>query len=408
MILVPYAVGSATPSEVSLSAEARGHGITFVVDTRDTEARGHLRLLEAFGTVVEASCLDECLAALTGDAVAPDAVVTFAEVTLPIAAALAAYFGLPGHDPQTAPVLVDKAAQRARLNASGGDVVATVTVRGGQVEADLPSHLPLPGVLKPAVGAGSRDTVFVDDAAEVARELARHPTDAVFVVEEAIVGAPDPLGPWLADYVSVESAVSGGRVCHLGSTGRLPLARPARERGLVFPVVPPPDMEQEIHDLVEQAIAALGISTGLVHTEVKLSPTGPRLIEVNPRLGGGLGSICPAAGGPDLVGLAIDLALGGDLPGRPKPTGVALHLYVQPPYEARRLVTAPDARALRRLPGVYGVDRRAVAGQDIDWRNGSAGRILDIWVEAPSLSQLETRTATIEAALATSTEWSTS
>lgn len=408
MILVPYAVGSATPSEVSLAAEGRGHRTTFVVDPGDAEAMAHVGLLEAFGTVIRASSVDECLTALAVDRVEPSAVVTFAEATLPVAAGIAAHFGLPGHDPERVAGLVDKGVQRARLNAEGCGSVATVTVRGGQAEADLPGHLPLPGVLKPTAGAGSRDTVFVDDASEVANELERHAADAVFVVEEAIAGVSDPLGPWLADYLSIESAVSGGRVRHLGTTGRLPLARPARERGLVFPVGVPADLEGELHDLADRAIAALGITTGLVHTEIKLSPSGPRVIEVNARLGGGLGSICRAAGGPDLVGLAVDLALGGALPDRPAPTGVALHLYVQPPFEARRLVTAPDPRAIRRLPGVYGADRRAVPGQDIDWRDGSAGRILDIWIKAPSLSALEAATATVESALATSTEWSTS
>jgi biotin carboxylase len=360
-------------------------------------------LLQAFGAVVEAVSPSDAVAALGRHA--PDAVVTFAESTVPSAAAVAAAYGLPGHSPEIAERLTDKWVQRRRLNAFEIGGVATVEVCGGQPLAQLP-ELPLPGVLKPREGAGSRDTLFVESVAEVAGELALHPSGARFVVESRIVDSTSPFHPRLADYLSVESAVVGDTIVHLGFTGRLPLAEPARERGLVFPIGLTPTLERDLQRLASAAITALGVGYGLVHTEIKVGADGPQVIEVNARLGGGLASIVPAAGGPDLVGLAVDLALGCPVPDLPTPTGVALHLYVQPPYDATELVVAPDPKALRALPGVYGVDRRARPGDRTDWRSGSAGRILDVWVKAGTLDELLRCADAIEAAVARTTQWS--
>lgn len=85
-----------------------------------------------------------------------------------------------------------------------------------------------------------------------------------------------------------------------------------------------------------------------------------------------------------------------------------LHLYVQPPYDATQWVTMPDVKALRVLPGVYGVDRRGRPGDRTDWRAGSAGRILDVWVKAASLDELLSRVDAIDSAVATTTEWNRS
>lgn len=404
MILVPFSPGSVTPSDIAGACRDRGHEPVFIVDPSQDEAVEHLRVLEAFGTVVTAGSSAATVSAL-GSGV-PAGVVTFAEATVGAAAGLAAHYGLPGHDPAIVPRLTDKAVQRRRLNDCGMGRVFTLEVRGGQRIGDL-ADVPLPGVLKPAAGAGSRDTVFVTSVHDVANELARHPEGERFVVEERIPGRPGAIRADLADYVSVESAVLDGAVHHLGCTGRLPLAPPARERGLIFPVHPQESLRSALVATAADAVAALGIRHGVVHTELKLSPDGPRVIEVNARLGGGLGSIVPAAGGPDLVGLAVDLALGHLPTALPEARGVAVHLYVQPPLEATRLLTAPDAKVLRALPGVYALSRRARSGDDVDWRAGSPGRIVDVFIAADDLDELLARTEAVEEHVRRSSTWLT-
>lgn len=402
MLAVPYTVGSATPSQIALAAEARGHTVTFLIDPSDPQATAHRRLLKAFGPVVEVRDPAQAPSALSADP--PAGVVTFSESTMLLAAAIADAYGLAGHDPDIVSLLGDKAEQRKRLNAEGVGSVATVEVRGGATAKDM-SEAPLPGVLKPKQGAGSRDTVFVASLDDLFGELARHPSDAVFVVEERLLGLPGVIHPELAPYLSVESAVAEGKIVHLGLTGRLPLSAPARERGLIYPVPADDALREELLDLTMGAIKALGIRHGITHTEIMVTPHGPQIIEVNARLGGGLASIIPAASGLDMVGLSIDLALGVEPPAPPSPSRVAAHLYVQPPMEAASLKTAPDVKAIRSLDGVYGVDRRSLPGQPIDWRSGSAARILDVWIRAEDLENLISNIEAVESTIALTTEW---
>lgn len=411
MILVPYTGGAATPSQVALAAEERGHGVVFVVHPDDAEAMAQTRLLEALGSLIVADTVEAVEAGLPAGRVA--AVVVFAESVMPLAAEVAARLGLVGHDPSIVPRLVDKAVQRRRLNECGLVTVTSVAVTGATSADALRGRVPLPGVLKPTAGAGSRDTVFVDDLDHLMAELAVHAADAQFVVEARIPNGDHPLGSWLADCLSIESAVVAGGVTHIGISGRLPVVEPAREKALLFPIRVEEHLTSKLYSLAEQAISALGITTGLVHTEIKLSSWGPTIIEVNARLGGGLGTIMPIVGGVDPVGLALDIALEDQtLPTRlseiPEPSAVGMHYYVQLPCEATQLVKAPDPRMIRRLPGVFGADRRAREGDSLSWRQGSAGRILDVWIKASSLAELESNVDAIEVVLAESTIWSSS
>ena len=68
--------------------------------------------------------------------------------------------------------------------------------------------------------------------------------------------------------------------------GRFPLADPFRETGNFIPAIFDPDTEGALLQLVDDAVRALGIRDSVIHTEIKLTADGPRLIEVNGRLGG--------------------------------------------------------------------------------------------------------------------------
>lgn len=94
--------------------------------------------------------------------------------------------------------IVAKSAQRRLLNDAGVGAVARVDLVGGRpVPGDL--DLPLPGVLKPALGAGSRDTSFVEQRDHVVAALAQAPAGEPFVLEARLPGLDNPLVGWLAD-----------------------------------------------------------------------------------------------------------------------------------------------------------------------------------------------------------------
>ncbi|UUU25949.1 ATP-grasp domain-containing protein [Streptomyces sp. DSM 40750] len=406
MLVVPYTVGPASPLQIAEACDGRTDFV-FLVHEQDAQATPLVPMLEELAPVVShggnASRVVEELAPLK-----PRGVVTFAEPTMRIAAAVAEAFGLPYNSQATCELLTSKLRQRERLNTAGVGRVRTFAFRLDDAESvSLPAGARYPAIIKPEEGVASRNTVFVASESDLPARLREIPPGRTYVFEEYIRGADIYGADWLADYVSVESAVAGGVIRHLGVSARLPLVAPFREGGLVFPMPPEEKTAASITDLAERAITATGITTGLVHTEIKMSPDGPQIIEVNGRLGGTMSRLIPRALGLDPVRLAVDIALGVPLPRDfGKPSRVAMLVYVQAPMEATAVEATPSAARLRALPGVFGVDFFARSGRPVDWRSGSLGRICDVWIDAESPEQLRERYRAVLDVLDSGIAWS--
>jgi S-sulfo-L-cysteine synthase (3-phospho-L-serine-dependent) len=95
--------------------------------------------------------------------------------------------------------------------------------------------------------------------------------------------------------------------------------------------------------LAVAAVEALGLGFGFAHSEIRLGPHGPVIIEVNPRLAGGrIPRLVQLATGIDLVGAAVDLAIGQT---RPLPPPGPAHASI-------RFLVAQQAGRVRRTGGV--------------------------------------------------------
>ena len=130
------------------------------------------------------------------------------------------------------------------------------------------------------------------------------------VLEGYLADDPSRAGEPYADYVSVESVVAEGVISHLALTGRFPLAENFRETGFFIPAALNDDDQSAVLALATSAIEALGVTTGCLHTEIKFTPDGPRVIEVNGRVGGGVPEMLDRAAGVTLVEITLRVALG--------------------------------------------------------------------------------------------------
>merc|ERR1712039_703778 len=84
----------------------------------------------------------------------------------------------------------------------------------------------------------------------------------------------------------------------------------------VCPSLLPVYRQRELRELGVACVRALGFSSGVFHVECKYTSTGPQLIEVNARMGGGpVHEANLRVWGVDLVEEAIFIALG--IPARP-------------------------------------------------------------------------------------------
>jgi biotin carboxylase len=87
--------------------------------------------------------------------------------------------------------------------------------------------------------------------------------------------------------------------------------QPQTSRDRVFVPAAVDDASRDlVLDLATAATKALSVRTGFLDTEIKLTPSGPRVIEVNGRLGGGLPDLLQQAAGFDLLRWTLRAALG--------------------------------------------------------------------------------------------------
>jgi biotin carboxylase len=344
------------------------------------------RMLPRLGTVIDIGGMSSAAAVDGVGRSQPDGIVAFADSQLLTASVIAAGLGLRFNSPAVTRLFVNKYAQRAAFRAAGLIVPEFVSLSAESSAAqivEVAAAFRFPGVLKPMGGSGSRDTYHVECADRLLqlftpergdRELPRED----FVLEEYLPDAEVVVDRVFGDYVSVESVVVAGRARHLGVTGKFALDEPYRETGNFMPSLLSLDEQEPVIALVEQVVAALGVKYGCLHTEIKVTPAGLRIIESNARVaGGGIEDLFVMSYGQSLLQMAVMAALGIELPENVEleSASVAYQFFIQPPVSARRLVRLAGLDDISALPGVAQVSFNRREGDEVDWRLGSEGYV---------------------------------
>ncbi|WP_424184743.1 ATP-grasp domain-containing protein [Actinokineospora sp. G85] len=299
------------------------------------------------------------------------AVTTFHDDELDTADALDA--AVRGVDPAPSPW--DKLRQREVLAAAGLGGVAAVAVDS---PADLVAGFDrlggLPCVLKPRRAAGGDGVAFLDDAA-AARAHRRRQWSGL-VLERRIDEHPHPAGdPWLGPMVSVETVTSRGRRTHLVVIDKFPVAVGRGQgphgtdavgvQGDILPSKLPPERVRAAEELTGRALDALGVGSRVTHTELRLTPDGFEVLEVNGRLAGYITRLLRLVDGPDMVRAALVAALDKDTAEfTPVRFGGRAAAGLLPVFGSRAGVvrSTVDRRALQAVPGVVAIDELAAAG----------------------------------------------
>jgi hypothetical protein len=361
-LLVPYDKGAVHPAEV---ARALGDTAELVFGVPDSEHAKRLEpVMAAFGRTMPFTHHRET-DRLAAEAQGVNGVVAFSELMVRSAGLLAADLGLPGPGVGAAEAVTDKDRQRALLRAAGVETTRSAALADLHGWDAAVSAVGLPAVLKPARGGGSRETHLVTDPEAGRRLWARvRSKGELFVLEEFLHGVGS--GPF-GDYVSVESLVLDGTPHHFALTGKFPLAEPFREVGQFWPAALPAGQADVAFDLTTAALKALGFGTGVTHTELKLTPDGPRIIEVNGRLGGHISELSRRASRLDTVRLAGLTAFGeARAPERVADSGRVYWQYNNPaPREACRLTAISGWREALEIDGVSGFTPYLRAGASL-------------------------------------------
>ncbi|MFD4241807.1 ATP-grasp domain-containing protein [Streptomyces sp. NPDC058525] len=303
------------------------------------------------------------VASLLAGHAGPAGVLTWDETLLRTTAGVAARLGLAHMSPEAVDRCRDKLTTRRILGAAGVPSAGFRHVRTPAEALDAAEALGYPVVVKPRALAGSIGVTLAADPGELATAFEQAAGSAFpgitgldgVIVEEYLTG-PE---------ISVDCAVRGGRAVVANvARKRLGFAPHFEEVGhLVAPWRHEP-WADAVETVVTEAHAALGIRTGLTHTELRLTPTGPRVVEVNGRLGGDFIPLLGAlATGVDLVAAAADIALGRTPDLTPARDRCAEVTFVYPPHDGQ--VRSLDLSAAEAVPGVERVVALAAPGTEL-------------------------------------------
>jgi biotin carboxylase len=382
--------------------------IIWLVDLTEPEMVQMARLMTRMGTVVDiAGSSEQQVIDLLGSA-EPTGILNLGDSMSVRLANVAAALGLKFHSAETAGYLSDKFLQRQALRSAGIPAPDFLPLFSKPDEVDLErftQEVGFPAVLKPRMGNGSRNTYKVHNPAELSHIMTvlgpRQQEDQGMILEGYLTGT-DRLVSRFDPIVSVESFVHRGEVRHISVTGRSPFAEPFRETGLVLPSDLSVEDAGEAERTAAAAIVALGIEHGCLHTELKFTPDGPRIIEVNGRIGGGIPQLVRLAGGQkSMLRFAMELAL--DVPEATdfpvQYSRIGWQRTVPPPVSAHRVDSISGLEKLLDLPGIDQISINRNAGEAVDWRRGLQDYVIQAYGSAGDYDEILTQWALMDQAV---------
>jgi len=316
----------------------------------------------------------------------PDGVLSFSELLVDHAYATAIEFNLPANPAASLPAIRDKYVQRQMLQRADVPVPFYARIENLPEFESALAEINGSAVLKPVAGVGSMATYPVEQGMDVA-SLWHRARDAylsdprgqgepIFILEEFLVGVRWHSDPRYGTYVSVESLVQEGAITHLAVEDKLPLTKPFRENGGIIPSTLPTEKTDLLHDCASAAIEAIGLTNCAVHTEIMLTAVGPRVIEVNARIGGGVPEMLFLASGFDVVTAMAQISVGEKISLPPPITRSAAIMLPQAPGAALRLKHVASIDQFESLPGVYSVQLNYGTGERPRWEKGTAAGTL--------------------------------
>ena len=259
-------------------------------------------------------------------------VVTFMEMAVLLASKVASSLCLPGLCPHAVAIARDKNRMREAMRRVDLASVASFCISREEEIVEAGKHVGFPAVLKPIIGADSLGVKRVNSMEELEKAFdegvkVMHSlciTSGFLSAPSTVVGSlveSKPILPvefLLEEYldgpeVDIDVLLHNGDCVYSAVSDNGETVEPyfTETYGILPSLLPEKDQEEVIKLSIDSVVKGLGLSTGLFHIEGKLTSRGPRLIEINCRLGGG--PICEMhkrVAGIDLAEQQIRIAVG--------------------------------------------------------------------------------------------------
>ncbi|MFE0477904.1 ATP-grasp domain-containing protein [Streptomyces sp. NPDC058947] len=307
------------------------------------------------------------------------AVLSLTEHGLMPAARIAEALGVPGLSPEVVGRTRDKFAMRTwLLDKAFSDVPCTVVRDAADIRNFATEH-GYPVIVKPRHGRGSEHVSCFRRAEDVVTPS---------VTADEYIAEPFLPGPEF----SVEAFSCAGEHHVLAITGKFTHdddpQNPFVEIGHVVPAPLDPADSAAIVAYVSQFLDVMGITDGCSHTELRLTPAGPEVIETHTRVGGdSIPTLVRQATGHDLLDLLVQWSLNGVRLQEPAPTvagAAAIRFFAPPPGTVTNI---SGAQRWQGLPGVLKFHLPLSAGDRIPRIRDSHTRVGYVLTTAPTAAR---------------------
>ena len=277
------------------------------------------------------------LGAVAGAGVHAEGVLTFWEDSVGVAARVAAALGLPGNPPAAVDAARSTLRTRELSARLGLPTPKAQRVRSLDELFAAAGDIGFPAVVKPEFGASAVGCVKVDDLEslpgvyKLVRGVVTPQHDEIFragsdlLLEQYLDGVE----------FDVDLVMRDGECAFSSVSQNWPTAEPSfQETGLHLP---PDHSKKAVAGLVElsvQTVQAFGFRHGVLQVEGKCTSHGPRVVEVNSRMGGArIHQMVEAVWGVDLIEAQLRASLGlpQELTPSRKPRCAIVHAVVYAP-----------------------------------------------------------------------------
>lgn len=316
-----------------------------------------------------------------------DGVFTMAtEVPLKSLAYINEQMGLSGLRPDQITAATDKGVMRGLFKKNGASSPLSVRCKTFEEAGAAFDKFKAEVIVKPALGMGSRGIFYLKDKQHLrsAFERAKANSGTGEVLVEEFIDGPE---------FSVETLSWNRHTEVVAVTDKITTGSPY---WVEMGHTQPSEYSLKDIDAIKQTaidgINALGLDWCAGHTEIKLSRSGPKLIEIGGRLGGDFitAELTTWSTGVDIVAGAIKLALGEAPIIEPiEPNRGAAIRYIG--AKQGRLVRIDGLESARNIPGISTIEFNYQIGDQIPEVDSSGTRTA--WI----IAKCETRQQAIKA-----------
>lgn len=265
----------------------------------------------------------------------------------------------------------DKVAMRNRMKERGVPIPEYHEVKNLVDFLEVVSRMPDRFILKPADNAASRGVVLIDKSQnpnleEMYKYSTQYSRSGETLVEEFMEG-PE---------VSVESYTIDGEPHIITITDKMVSELPFFvELGHTEPSRLTPEQQEDIRKVADAAIRAIGMQNGPNHTEIKVTPSGAKLVEIAARLGGDFitSRLVPLSTGVDMIECSFATMMGEE---------VKLHNTLSQGSAIRFiqgvkgvLASIEGIETALRMPGVQEIEIYMKPGDEIKSPENSSDRV---------------------------------